>query len=111
MQHLPGLTTNIEFGRWEDSRRIVLGAPPGAAHVGYLRECAARVGAPSVETLDELAATAVARIRGGARHAGVERQPLLLWALPAFQAWWARCRTPGQMPGEVRLLWADGDGR
>ena len=27
---LPGFTTNVEWGRWESSGRVVLGAPDGA---------------------------------------------------------------------------------
>jgi len=33
MSRLPGLTTNVEFGRYESSGRVVLGAPDKAEHV------------------------------------------------------------------------------
>ena len=36
MQTLPGLTTNIEFGEWMKSSKVVLGFPKEAEHMGYL---------------------------------------------------------------------------
>src|SRR5215831_19130286 len=30
LRTLPGFTTNVEWGRWEASGKVVLGAPPGA---------------------------------------------------------------------------------
>ncbi len=37
MNAMPGLTTNIEFGMWMMSGKIVFGAPPSACDVGYMR--------------------------------------------------------------------------
>ena len=34
---LPGLTTNVEFGWWVSSGKVVLGAPKSAYKVNYLR--------------------------------------------------------------------------
>lgn len=36
-QHMPALTTNIEFGMWMMSGKCVFGAPPQAEDVGYMR--------------------------------------------------------------------------
>jgi nucleoside 2-deoxyribosyltransferase-like protein len=52
MATLPGLTTNVEWGRWESSGKVVLGTPPGAPATRYLRYYAAKVGAPTADTLD-----------------------------------------------------------
>ena len=35
---LPGFTTNVEFGEWLRSGKIVIGSPPKAEKVGYLKE-------------------------------------------------------------------------
>lgn len=106
MQHLPGLTTNVEFGRWEASGRVVLGAPPTAAHVGYLRECAARNGAPVTETLDDAAAAAMAMIGNGSHRSAVERQiPLPVWNHPEFQTWLTARHQAGHTLIGARLLW------
>lgn len=44
MNTLPGLTTNIEFGYFVRSGKIVLGYPPEAEHCGYLGKMADRFG-------------------------------------------------------------------
>lgn len=106
MQHLPGLTTNVEFGRWESSGRVVLGAPPTAAHVGYLRECAARNGIPLAETLDDAAAAAASLIGVGALRAGFERHvPLPVWLSPEFRTWKAERQLAGDIVTGARVLW------
>ncbi|GAA1618742.1 hypothetical protein [Actinoplanes couchii] len=106
MQHMPGLTTNVEFGRWESSGRIVLGAPPTAAHVGYLRECAARNGAPITATLDAAAAAAMAMIGAGSHRAAAARQvPLPVWRHPEFQTWLTARHQAGYTLVEARILW------
>ena len=48
---LPGFTTNVEWGRWEASGKVVLGAPPGAPKNRYLFHYARRHGAPTANTL------------------------------------------------------------
>jgi hypothetical protein len=70
MTTLPGLTTNVEWGRWESSGKVVLGAPPGAPGTKYLRHYATKVGAPTADTLHatmdlalDLALTLAARRR------------------------------------------------
>jgi hypothetical protein len=35
-EKLPGFTTNVEFGRYVGSGRLVYGRPEGAPHTGYL---------------------------------------------------------------------------
>lgn len=36
MEHMPALTTNVEFGMWVKSRKTILGAPPEAVAVDYI---------------------------------------------------------------------------
>jgi hypothetical protein len=36
VEHLPGFTTNVEFGRFVDSGRLVYGRPEGRPHNRYL---------------------------------------------------------------------------
>jgi hypothetical protein len=56
---LPGLTTNVEWGRWEASGKVVLGAPPEAPHVRYLFHYARRHGVPTAHTLPDTMAAAL----------------------------------------------------
>jgi hypothetical protein len=59
MATLPGLTTNVEWGRWESSGKVVLGAPPEAPSIKYLRHYANKYGAPTADTLEETMAAAL----------------------------------------------------
>jgi len=46
MEELPALTTNIEFGEWMKSGKVVLGYPKDAVHMNYLRYKAEKYGIP-----------------------------------------------------------------
>ncbi len=48
---LPAFTTNIEFGEWMSSGKIVIGAPPEAPKNDYIRERCARKDIPWYNTL------------------------------------------------------------
>lgn len=110
MQTLPGLTTNVEFGRWEASGRVVLGTPPGAVHVGYLRDCAVRNDIPVADTLDEAAAAAMSLIGDGSHRTGWERQvPLRVWRHPELRAWLDAACLRGFTPIGARVLWLQCD--
>ncbi len=62
---LPGLTTDLEWGIWHDSGKAVLGAPPDAPRMRYLRFYAELAGAPQANSLRDAAraATAIAASR------------------------------------------------
>ena len=53
LPNMPGLTTNVEWGVWQDSKKIVLGAPHDAAHNRYLEYYAGKHGVPVATTLAE----------------------------------------------------------
>lgn len=53
MKLLPGLTTNIEFGEWMKSGKIVAGAPNTAEHIQYIREKCSRNNIPWADTLGD----------------------------------------------------------
>jgi len=53
METLPGLTTNVEWGQWHRSGKVVLGCPPEAEHVRYLKLQATQRRVPQANTLRE----------------------------------------------------------
>jgi len=55
---LPGFTTNIEFGEWSGSGKCVLGFPPEAPKMGYLKHVAHEKGIVICHTLAETIAAA-----------------------------------------------------
>jgi 8-oxo-dGTP pyrophosphatase MutT (NUDIX family) len=103
---LPGFTTNVEWGRWEGSGKVVLGSPTGAPGTRYLRHYADRHGTPVAGSLPETVAAAVALIGGGARRAGVERRvPLTVWRTASFQRWYQAQRGAGNQLRDARVVW------
>jgi uncharacterized protein DUF664/nucleoside 2-deoxyribosyltransferase-like protein len=63
MARLPGLTTNVEWGRWESSGKVVLGAPTTAPSTRYLRHYARRYGVTTADTLDATIVAALDLLR------------------------------------------------
>jgi hypothetical protein len=64
MATLPGLTTNVEFGRYVDSGRCVYGRPENAPHTSYLDWLYKKMTGNSPQSaLRETLAEAVARIQ------------------------------------------------
>ena len=52
LEHLPGFTTNVEFGMYLNSGKIVLGYPDGAAKMSYLHYVARLNDVPIFDTLE-----------------------------------------------------------
>lgn len=65
VRSMPGFTTNVEFGLYANSGRVVLGCPPDCPSPErnrYLIRTARRLGVPVTETLGETVAAAVALV-------------------------------------------------
>jgi 8-oxo-dGTP pyrophosphatase MutT (NUDIX family) len=103
---MPAFTTNIEFGVWFDSGKVVLGAPAAAPKNEYLRELAASASAPVAATLDEAVEAALAMVGAGARRTAGERSvPLLVWRTESFQSWYGAQRDAGNVLQDARVEW------
>jgi hypothetical protein len=61
MATLPGMTTNVEFGMFVNSGRVVLGYPEDAEHMKYFRYCATWYRIPIAHTLRETVLLAASR--------------------------------------------------
>lgn len=111
MPGTPGLTTNVEFGRYEASGRVVLGAPPHAQSVRYLRHFADLHEAPVADTLTRTVSATLGLVgRGSWRAAGARDVPLLVWRTPAFQTWWSALSAAGEQLRGARARWTSGSG-
>lgn len=51
LKKMTGFTANIEWGRWENSGKIVFGAPVSAAKIRYIRYYAKKLNIPSAFSL------------------------------------------------------------
>ena len=104
---LPGFTTNVEFGRWVDSHKVVLGHPPGAPKTRYLdalyQETAQQ---PVLGTLPETLAGALARLGAGSLRSHGERHvPLHVWTSRFFRAWYEDLCRAGNRLDDARVRW------
>lgn len=59
LPHMPAFTTNIEFGMWCKSGKVVLGAPPNAEKMKYLHYYANKLGIPNYTSLEQTAKAAI----------------------------------------------------
>lgn len=60
LKTLPAFTTNIEWGKWHDSGKVVLGAPLNAPKMSYIRYDAAKCAVPIEDELGDAIQTAIA---------------------------------------------------
>jgi 8-oxo-dGTP pyrophosphatase MutT (NUDIX family) len=103
---MPALTTNVEWGMWHDSGRVVFGAPPEAPRNRYLRHYADRFDVPTATTLAGTVAAGLGIVGAGAFRRGGEREiPLLVWRTASFQRWYSAQRDAGNTLLGARLVW------
>lgn len=106
MSTLPGLTTNVEFGIWADSGKVILGYPEEAEHVRYLQHMADKLKVSSVQTLQDTLIRALEVLGDGALRTGGETQvPLLVWKHPTFERWYESHKKLGNRLDHAKVLW------
>ncbi|MBC6469129.1 NUDIX hydrolase [Actinomadura alba] len=103
---MPALTTNVEWGMWHDSGRVVFGAPPEAPGNRYLLHYAHKYGVPTATTPADTVAAALSEIGAGAHRSGGEREvPLLIWRTESFQCWYEAQCAAGNTLRAARVVW------
>lgn len=106
MRNAPALTTNVEYGMWIASGKIVLGFPDDAEHMKYLDWQAIKGGVPTYNALRPMLVDVVARLGTGAPRTGGERDvPLHLWAKPEFQSWLKTQKSVGNRLDGAQVVW------
>lgn len=102
---MAAFTTNVEFGTWQDSGKIVFGAPLQATKNGYLKYYADKYNVPVADTLTETIGLAMGMIGEGAERSGGERYvPIFVWKLESFQNWYNIQKEAGNVLEDARLL-------
>jgi len=100
------LTSNVEWGVWQDSGKVVFGAPKEAEKVSYLKHYAEKYNAPISDTLTDTLRSAMDKLGEGAERSGGERYiPLFIWKLPSFQSWYKAQTGAGNVLETARLLY------
>jgi len=88
LQTLPGFTTNVEYGVWLRSGKIMLGSPEGAPKMDYLDWWACREHVDNYRDLGLMLRGAIDKLGAGALRSGGQREvPLHLWQKSEFQHW------------------------
>lgn len=89
LKDMPALTTNVEFGAWVESGKIVLGYPKEAEKMRYLDFVAKKEKVTVFDNLEDTLKFAVEKIGKGSERTGAEVEiPLLVWNTKSFQNWY-----------------------
>lgn len=106
LKELPGFTTNVEFGLWVKSGKVLLGSPPDAEKMAYLNWWADKESVETFDDLTKLLKRAVEKLEVGEPRTGGERDvPLHLWKKPEFQTWlWAQKNVGNRLDG-AKVVW------
>jgi len=116
LKKMPAFTTNVEFGTWINSGKIVYGRPENAEKVRYLDWLYKDRGYGEPYTsMDELAKDVISRLPDrdpkteGWRHDACRFIPLKVWKRKAFQLWLQCHWGEGNNVMEAEVLWDGGD--
>lgn len=107
METMPALTTNVEFGTFYKSGKVVLAYPEKAPSMDYLATLYEQeYQEKPCHTLKEAAKRVVEMTQEGAEREGGERfVPLLVWNTQQFQGWYDSLINAGNRLDEVKVLW------
>lgn len=107
MKTMPSLTTNIEFGTWLNSGKLIYGRPDNSVKNSYLdyvykketlRDHCKTIKECIQETLDFIG-------EGASRSKGERSIPLFVWRTNAFQSWYKSHLKQGNVLHDAKLLW------
>lgn len=106
LETMPAFTTNIEWGRWESSGKMVLGYPDDAPKMSYMNHYAKKLNIPVNHTLEKTLRSAMDFVAEGAERTGGSRMvPLYVWNTPSFQAWHKAQTDAGNRLDDARVLY------
>ncbi len=106
LETMPAFTTNIEWGYWVTSGKIVLGYPKGAPKMTYMQHYADKLSIPSFDSLEKTLKNAMDFLCDGAPRSGGERYvPFYIWRTPQFQSWYQAQTAAGNRLDGARVLY------
>ncbi len=106
LKTMPAFTTNVEFGEWFKSGKIVLGFPQDAPNMRYLESKAKAFNVSCADTLEATIDLALNMLGAGAdRNNGETYVPLHIWQTPAFQNWYQNLKAAGNRLDSARVEW------
>lgn len=106
LKTLPGFTTNVEWGEWKSSGKVVLGFPESAPKMRYLASQAVTHTVPVSHTLEGTLKNAMTFMqKPSIRHGGERNIPLVLWHRQEFQGWYHTQISAGNRLDKAVLQW------
>lgn len=100
---LRGMTTNIEFGRYLDSGRLIFGYPETADGCKYMEEQIIKRRKEAYKNLDAIVDEALWRIGNGSERSGGEvLVPHVVWRSNQFQEWYTHMFSGDSQGNELR---------
>ncbi len=103
---MPAFTTNVEYGEWFKSGKVVLGAPKNAPNMEYLKTRGEKFLVPQAETLEDTIDAALKMIGEGAlRCSGECYIPLHVWNTSSFKSWYGSQKSAGNRIDNARVEW------
>lgn len=106
LPNMPAFTTNVEFGLFATTGKLVFGAPEWAEKIRYLKFVAKKMYVPQFENLEIMLQETTKSLGEGARREGGECQvPLSVWNMRAFQSWFGAQKKAGNRLDGARLEW------
>jgi 8-oxo-dGTP pyrophosphatase MutT (NUDIX family) len=103
---MAAFTTNVEWGVWCESGKVVFGAPKDADKNTYLKYYADKYKVPTATTLTETLDNALGMLGAGSEREGGERYvPLLVWKTDSFQSWYKSQTKAGNVLENANLLY------
>jgi hypothetical protein len=104
---LPAFTTNIEWGAWANSGKVVLGCPDTADKVDYIKHYAVKYNIPTSNSLEESIDFAVDKLQDGYERRDGERYvPLFIWNTESFQSWYNSQKKSGNRLDKAKVLFS-----
>jgi len=87
-QEALGLTTNIEFGLYAKSNKLIVGCPSDADEVKYIEKCCEENNIPYYNTLEEVLDATILMIKNKMRSGSECDIPTFIWENEQFQNWY-----------------------
>jgi len=105
-EKLPGFTTNVEFGEWMKSGKVILGYPKDAYKMRYLDYKAKKYKVPIENTLEETINSVLNYIGDGSYRKDGERFiPIQVWKSNQFKSWYSDLKAGGNRLESAYLEW------
>lgn len=103
---MPAFTTNIEFGLYANSNRLIVAIPEDKMKVSsnnYIKSCCKEKNIPFFNSLTEAFDKAIEVLDGGAIRKGAETMiPLNIWKTESFQNWYQAQKSAGNELRSIR---------